>query len=535
MGIPSYFSFIVKNHGNIVRKLHRLNKNVDNFYLDSNSIVYDCLRALDKEYKENDEEFEKLLIEAVCRKIDEYISIIKPQNRVFIAFDGVAPVAKLEQQRNRRYKSYLLEKIKNDLEKQKKKWDKTAITPGTNFMSKLAEYTTFYFKNKEKQYGINNFIVSTSSDAGEGEHKLFGYIRNNRASHSNQVTMIYGLDADLIMLALNHLPISKQIYLYRETPEFIKSLNRDLEPGEPYFLDIPKLAQTIRLDMTGTSVISKKQESNRLYDYIFLCFFLGNDFMPHFPSLNIRTGGIHVILAAYKNLFRKSNNNLTNGKIIYWHNVKKLVEYLAEAEYQNLVKEYNLRAKWEKRNYPCETLDDKMAKLDSIPTKNRDIEKFIDPFNNGWEHRYYKALFNIDINKYWRKKICMNYLEGLEWTMKYYSSGCVSWDWCYNYNYPPLWKDLLKYIPSWETRMIEKNNSRPIAPEVQLAYVLPRPSLKLLPNKFHEILLKEKVENYPTNSRIYWAFCKYFWESHVDLPHIDLNDLNMIFTEVVKN
>ena len=118
MGIPSYFSFIVKNHGNIVRKLHRLNKNVDNFYLDSNSIVYDCLRALDKEYKENDEEFEKLLIEAVCRKIDEYISIIKPQNRVFIAFDGVAPVAKLEQQRNRRYKSYLLEKIKNDLEKQ---------------------------------------------------------------------------------------------------------------------------------------------------------------------------------------------------------------------------------------------------------------------------------------------------------------------------------------------------------------------------------------------------------------------------------
>ena len=119
--------------------------------------------------------------------------------------------------------------------------------------------------------------------------------------------------------------------------------------------------------------------------------------------------------------------------------------------------------------------------------------------------------------------------------MKYYSSGCVSWDWCYNYNYPPLWKDLLKYIPSWETRMIEKNNSRPIAPEVQLAYVLPRPSLKLLPNEFHEILLKEKVENYPTNSRIYWAFCKYFWESHVDLPHIDLNDLKMIFTEVVKN
>jgi len=98
MGIPSYFSFIVKNHGNIVRKINRLNKNVDNFYLDSNSIVYDCLRALEKEYNGNDEQFEKKLIEAVCIKIDEYIKIIKPKKLVFIAFDGVAPVAKLEQQ-----------------------------------------------------------------------------------------------------------------------------------------------------------------------------------------------------------------------------------------------------------------------------------------------------------------------------------------------------------------------------------------------------------------------------------------------------
>jgi len=534
MGIPSYFSFIVKNHGNIVRKIHKLNKNIDNFYLDSNSIVYDCLRALEKEYDGNNKKFEKKLIEAVCIKIDEYIEIIKPTNRVFIAFDGVAPVAKLEQQRNRRYKSHLLTFLKNEFEKQPVTWDKTAITPGTDFMEKLANYTKSYYENKEKSYNIQEFIVSTSDIPGEGEHKLFGYIRNNAVDHGKEVSMIYGLDADLIMLALNHLPISKQIYLYRETPEFIKSLNQDLEPNEPYFLDIPKLAETIRQDMNMGRNLSKTQSDNKLYDYIFLCFFLGNDFMPHFPSVNIRTGGIHKVLAAYKNLFGKTDKNLTNGKTIYWANVKKFAEYLADSEHTNLMDEYKLRNRWEKRFRPNKTLDEKLTRLDNIPTKERAVEKFIDPGRIGWEHRYYKSLFKIDINDYWRKKICMNYLEGLEWTMKYYTTKCSSWSWCYKYDYPPLWKDLVKYIPSWDTTMIAKNDSKPILPEIQLAYVLPRPSLKLLPKAFYEKLMTDRKSNYPVSCKIHWAFCKYFWESHAELPVIDIGDLEKLFSNSQK-
>ena len=39
-----------------------------------------------------------------------------------------------------------------------------------------------------------------------------------------------------------------------------------------------------------------------------------------------------------------------------------------------------------------------MNKLDNVPTKQRDIELFIDPFSTGWEVRYYKILFGIEIN-----------------------------------------------------------------------------------------------------------------------------------------
>ena len=111
MGIPSYFSYIVKNHSNIVKKINKLNKKINNLYLDSNSIIYDCFYSMQSDYgnlKQN--QFETKLIKSIISKIKDYIKIVKPVGTVMIAFDGVAPSAKLKQQRNRRYKS-ALEKI----------------------------------------------------------------------------------------------------------------------------------------------------------------------------------------------------------------------------------------------------------------------------------------------------------------------------------------------------------------------------------------------------------------------------------------
>ena len=150
MGIPSYFSFLIKNHSYIVKKLNNFNKPIHNLYLDSNSIIYDCLRKLSKEYEKlnNNAKFEKKLIMEVGLKIEEYILTINPQNNVFIAFDGVAPIAKLEQQRTRRHKSHFEAKVFEKLNIAKNKtWDKTAITPGTNFMTNLNNSIKTFFLN----------------------------------------------------------------------------------------------------------------------------------------------------------------------------------------------------------------------------------------------------------------------------------------------------------------------------------------------------------------------------------------------------
>jgi 5'-3' exonuclease len=430
-------------------------------------------------------------------------------------------------------------------------WNTAAITPGTKFMASLNAGLRKRFNDPAK-YNLKNLILSPSDRCGEGEHKLFEYIRTFPDQHNEQNTVIYGLDADLIMLAINHLPVSKNLYLFRETPHFIQSISSELQPNETYLMDIPELAKALVLEMNPNPLLkkwSKNNETNvatdfapllpkvdlapplgkvdnRMYDYIFLCFFLGNDFMPHFPSVNIRTGGVDKMLNAYKATIGSTNENLTNGKQIYWANVRKLVKHLADLEEEHIKAESALRDKRERFRIPDETPEDKIKKFDALPTYERVIEKYIDPKTPNWQSRYYKALFDIEIDEVRKKQICINYLEGLEWTMKYYTSGCPDWRWCYHYNYPPLFSDLLKYVPFFETEFVDNKKPAPVSELTQLSYVSPKESLNLLPPKLHERLIQTNW--YRNDCDVVWAYCRYFWEAHVLLPEIDIDELETI-------
>jgi 5'-3' exonuclease len=530
MGIPSYFSYIVKNHSRLIVKLENSTIKVNNLYLDCNSIIYDSVHNIDFT-KLVESDIDTIINSVIC-KINEYILQLKPDNNIFIAFDGVAPVAKLEQQRGRRYKSLYQNNVSKSIFKNTKPdpWNTTAITPGTVFMKKLNEKIRSVYNNPAK-FNVKNLIISPSDRHGEGEHKLFEYIRSFPLQHAEQTTVIYGLDADLIMLSINHLPISNNIYLFRETPHFIKSINSELDPNESYVIDIPELAKVITLDMNNGEELTTEQHKNRIYDYIFLCFFLGNDFMPHFPALNIRTGGIDKMLEAYKDSIGGTSENLTDGKKIYWKNVRKLVQKLADLEEEFIQKETKLRDRREKQFIPDTTPEEKFKKFDSLPTYERSLEKYINPFKPNWRNRYYKCLVDNEMNEEMIKNISINYLEGLEWTMKYYTSGCSDWRWCYNYSYPPLLSDLIRYIPYFDTEFIDNKKPHPVSELVQLCYVLPYQTLHLLPTKLYDSLIKNHMEWYKNDCTFLWAYCRYFWESHVVLPHIKIEELEQFVKE----
>jgi 5'-3' exonuclease len=639
MGIPSYFSNVVKRHKAIIKKLSGLPR-IHNLYMDTNGLIYDAVRIVGSNRGISNDDYETRIIDTVCSKIDEYMKIFRPTDKLFIAFDGVAPVAKLNQQRERRYKSWFTSVVEQTITQKNalldplqadssttvkdghKAWNTSAITPGTKFMTKLNTRMRDYCEMHGRE--IDNtiaYIYSGSDTPGEGEHKIFEYIRENAVYHKDTTTLIYGLDADLIMLCLNHLHISHNIYLYRDTPEFIQSLDSTLSSSDQYYLDIPEFACSLEgimretknssitfhnnkstyvsdakteaaiiSNLSDVSLISSSKITPEVVaaidDYIVMTFMLGNDFMPHFPSLNLRTNGMTVLLQTYANMFKDSKEYLVSrvgGKpIIVWKTMRTFIGLLAETEHNRFMNEHKTRDRQGKMsggggggrgstsatnitkdNTPPIAVDIKdltkiacsrvvemvgnlekchsMSEFMSIPMQERAAEKYIDPFRENWEFRYYDALFGIDIYAKERSNgntasidrlqmICVNYIEGLEWTMRYYSSGCVDWRWTYKYPYAPLLVDLMRYMPHLDTALFPNATAvkNPVRDLVQLCYVLPMASHGLLPTVVAEKLKRYYSHYYCDKLDFKWSYCKYFWEAHTELPHIRISELERV-------
>lgn len=524
MGIPSYFSFIVKNHPKIIKRFD--SSPVSRLYLDCNSILYEAVHTIDFSGWSETNSFPKttIIIQWSIRKIEEYILSICPSKLVYIAFDGVAPVAKMSQQRDRRYKSWYQAKMFRDImgKTTDDPWNTSSITPGTAFMDEL--------NGRMRQHFINSpvnveTIYSGSDEAGEGEHKIFQHIRENPHTDQSGATVVYGLDADLIMLSITHLPVCGNIQLFRETPHFIQNIDPNLSPNQTYVLDIPELAKTITLDMNNGKT-SSHEYHNRIYDYILICFMLGNDFLPHFPAINIRTGGINKLLNAYKATIGETDTVLTDGTQIFWKQFRYFVGHLANLEEPYLKDETKMRDRKSKNHLPSETPADRYKQFELLPMYDRETEKYINPYQNHWQIRYYKSLFNNQSTDIFRFRLCDNYLEGLEWCMKYYTTGCPDWRWSYKHHYPPLLVDLMRHIPvvSRAFMPIHPPNT-PVHPFVQLCYVLPKTSLTLLPPELCKIIISKYDGYYSSDCEFVWAYCRYFWESHVELPEIDINVL----------
>ena len=97
MGIPGYFPWLLSCYPRIIGNFP---KRPDNVYIDVNGLIHECCRQ-DGNYSNNEEESIKRLLDMV----ETMIKDMDPQILVYLSIDGVAPMAKANQQRTRRYSS----------------------------------------------------------------------------------------------------------------------------------------------------------------------------------------------------------------------------------------------------------------------------------------------------------------------------------------------------------------------------------------------------------------------------------------------
>jgi 5'-3' exonuclease len=281
-----------------------------------------------------------------------------------------------------------------------------------------------------------NLVFSGSGQVGEGEHKIMEYMRQHKTT---QKQFIYGLDADLIMLGLLHLKHNENIYLYRETCHF--SYLKGIQLEEDYVFSLNDMATQI------------KEHNISVESYCFLCFLFGNDFMPHFPSLNIRNDGIPYLLEVYQRL----NIELINDGI-NWNEFRKLCIELSLTEEERI--RTNIDWKRKLKVYPLTAEDE----LNYLPVKDRSREDYL--YKNM--NQYYPFLFQQD-----ESNPCKNYLEMLDWTWCYYNGICKDYYKMYEFSHAPLFKSLVKYIPCFDEVLLPHNPLAPPLALTQLMYVLP--------------------------------------------------------------
>lgn len=321
----------------------------DNLYLDMNGIIHNCSHPNDGDAHFRMTEADMFL--AIFSYIEHIFTKIKPQKLFFLAIDGVAPRAKMNQQRSRRFRTAQEAKELKDKAKargeelpEEDAFDSNCITPGTPFMARLSEQLSYFLVKKVSEDSLwrNVEIVLSGHDVpGEGEHKIMEYIRHAKAQpgyNKNVRHCLYGLDADLIMLGLlSHDP---HFALLREEVSFGPSRKKktSLETQNFYLLHLSLFREYLDLEFQNLRNILPFDYSleHIIDDFILLNIFVGNDFLPHLPGLHINEGALNMLFQIYQKILPQAGGYINENGCLRTDRLSLVLDELKKFEMEQL-------------------------------------------------------------------------------------------------------------------------------------------------------------------------------------------------------
>src|SRR4030067_1293736 len=384
--------------------------------------------------------------------------------------DGVAVVAKMQQQRSRRFMSSL----------SKSKFDSNAFTPGTQYMVDMDSHIRRWLQEQQINALIpKKTIYSPWNKEGEGEQKVVGLLRDGTiiSKDTDAAHVVHGNDADIIMLC-SLLP-TYHVYWMRQEKD-----------KNPDYINIDNFKEYLYENMGN--------HLHNIDDFVVMMFILGNDFIPHTPSLDDIPNSIDLLFAIYQ----EKQLRLTNDdKTINWENYLNFLSSLEELEPETMEKMID-----HKYHHGFKALEyaTKESTVISGGTKHIDKKFDYEIFRKGWYYYslgpqdeigtdiYAKLMGNkFNVTDEDLDLMVIQYAEGISWTYNYYTGGVygAKLDWFYNYRKAPLFvvivsrRDLILEHYNLGHSLKYHEDEYYLNPLHQLLSLLPRSSVSLLPKE----------------------------------------------------
>jgi 5'-3' exonuclease len=533
MGIKHFFTWFRNNEEMKQAIYNEPPRYIDHILIDMNGIIHESAQFVFKYGKysskiqiparfKNKSKAPAIenLYSKIHEKVNEIIQTVNPQKSIYLAIDGVAPKSKQNQQRQRRFRAAMennqnilkTEPIplssSNDHSQLRKycsssigQFDSNCITAGTKFMHDLSlsliDLSWVKFPNKKIDVKI-----STDSEPGEGEHKLINWIRQNICqSNNDDVYCVAGVDADLILLCC--LLKTNNIFIMRES-EYVT-----------HYIDIA-LAQKL-LPISAD-------------DLLMLSCFIGNDFLPPIPSLEIKEsapelGALDYFFGLFEKYFPKYYCQICPKNSRFSSPLDPFKTRFEEPHSAALFERYSLLVNKKNGHINFKALKFIFQKIsereqDIMKARHLDKERFINEMWKGNINDYRIAYYDNKLQKADKDTIVISYLKSAQWVYEYYSKGIPSWDWYYPYNYTLHANDFVEYCPlnvlKFSFRM-----SEPSHPHEQLLRVIPPLNKHLIPFYLHDEF--EKISKKSNTFKIDKTGKREEWEAVTIVDFVELD------------